>query len=202
MTQGERRFQLAYDLAERLFWLMIAAPFFVSFSRAARTDPWAWSLLAVETTTLALVLLRRPGTMTLKPWQALIAFVATLAPMLARPGGAGLITAGGALMTAGAVLTIAGKLSLNRRFGIVPANRGIQTRGAYAVVRHPIYASYLIAHLGSILTWPTWWNALVYILAWQAQIARLLEEEKFLGNDPAYQAYCRQTRYRLVPGLW
>lgn len=202
MTRGEQRFQLAYDLAERLFWLMIAAPFFISFTRAARTDPWAWSLLAVETTTLALVLLRRRGAMTLKPWQALIAFVATLAPMLARPGAEALVTAGGLLMTTGALLTIVGKLSLNRRFGIVPANRGIQTRGAYAVVRHPIYASYLVAHLGAILTWPTWWNACVYILAWQAQIARLLEEEKFLGDDPAYRAYQERTRYRLVPGVW
>jgi len=32
---------------------------------------------------------------------------------------------------------------------------------------------------------------------------RLLNEEKFLRRElPGYADYCRQTRYRLVPGVW
>jgi protein-S-isoprenylcysteine O-methyltransferase Ste14 len=32
---------------------------------------------------------------------------------------------------------------------------------------------------------------------------RLLDEEKYLTlNLPGYEDYCRQVRYRLVPGIW
>ena len=44
----------------------------------------------------------------------------------------------------GVLLVIVGKLTLGRSFGLVPANRGVVARGPYNVVRHPIYAGYLI----------------------------------------------------------
>jgi protein-S-isoprenylcysteine O-methyltransferase Ste14 len=34
-------------------------------------------------------------------------------------------------------------------------------------------------------------------------IWRLIDEERFLSrNLPGYNEYCRQTRYRLIPGVW
>ena len=44
----------------------------------------------------------------------------------------------------GLLIVIAGKLTLGRSFGIIPANRGVVTAGPYALVRHPIYFGYLI----------------------------------------------------------
>ena len=39
--------------------------------------------------------------------------------------------------------------------------------------------------------------ALLPLLAW-----RIRAEERLLGQDAAYLAYARVTRWRLLPGLW
>ena len=50
------------------------------------------------------------------------------------------------------MFVIAGKITLGRSFGIVPANRGVVTAGR-TLVRHPIYTGYLVSHLA--FAWPT-----------------------------------------------
>ena len=57
-----------------------------------------------------------------------------------------------------AVIVIAGKLSLGRSFGLIPANRGVVSTGVYRFVRHPIYLGYLITHVGFVVANPTMWN--------------------------------------------
>src|SRR5437763_218817 len=47
---------------------------------------------------------------------------------------------------AGLGLVIVGKLTLGRSFGIAPATRGVVIGGPYILVRHPIYAGYLLTH--------------------------------------------------------
>ena len=47
----------------------------------------------------------------------------------------------------GAFVVIAAKMTLGRSFGIAPANRGIVATGPYSLVRHPIYAGYLVTHV-------------------------------------------------------
>lgn len=48
-------------------------------------------------------------------------------------------------------------------FGFVAADRGLKTRGPYAVVRHPMYASYLLLQSGYVLRslspWTSWFRA-------------------------------------------
>lgn len=93
-------------------------------------------------------------------------------------------------------------LMLGRSFGVVAANRGVRTRGAYRVVRHPAYASYLIVNIGYLLENPTLFNLAVVIISTGFQLLRITKEEEFLGQDPAYGAYRERVRYRLVPFLY
>lgn len=93
-------------------------------------------------------------------------------------------------------------LILGRSFGVVAANRGVRTRGAYRVVRHPAYASYLIVNIGYLLENPTPFNLAVAALSTCFQIVRIIKEEEFLCQDPAYRTYQERVRYRLVPFLY
>ena len=113
------------------------------------------------------------------------------------------------LVPVGVVLTVLGnfiqllaKMFLRRSFGIAPANRGIKTDGMYRIVRHPMYAGYLLVHIGILTLMPTLFNFAVYAIGWWAQILRLLAEERLLGEDPAYREFMTKTRWRLIPGVF
>jgi protein-S-isoprenylcysteine O-methyltransferase Ste14 len=93
-------------------------------------------------------------------------------------------------------------LSLGRSFGLVASNRGLQTRGPYRFVRHPIYAFYFFVWIGYLLESPSTRNFVVFSAAALCQFVRIYREEKFLRRDPAYEPYCRAVRYRLVPGIY
>jgi protein-S-isoprenylcysteine O-methyltransferase Ste14 len=94
------------------------------------------------------------------------------------------------------------KLILRRSFGITPANRGVKITGAYRFVRHPMYAGYLLVHIGVLVVMFSPYNLAVYAIGWTAQILRLLAEERLLGEDPAYRDYMAQVRWRLIPGIF
>jgi protein-S-isoprenylcysteine O-methyltransferase Ste14 len=169
-------------------------------------NPFAPLALLSETAVLIFVLIRRPTskiTQGLGDW--LLAITATLAPLLIAPGGAPL-----AMLVPFAVgLVLIGncgqawaKLVLRRSFGIAAANRGIKISGPYKLVRHPMYAGYLLVHIGLLLLFPSLLNLAIYTIGWWAQILRLLAEERLLGEDPAYRDYAAQVRWRLVPGVF
>ena len=103
------------------------------------------------------------------------------------------------LQLAGAALSVICLTSLGRSAGIVAADRGIKTGGAYRLVRHPIYASYLIADLGYLLENPSPLNGAVLLVVWTFQLLRIAEEEAFLRSEPAYVQYQQRVHYRLVP---
>ena len=118
------------------------------------------------------------------------ASVATLAPEV--------ITVG--LSALGLLVVIAGKMSLGRSFGLIPANRGIVSTGLYRVVRHPIYLGYLITHVAFVAANPTVWNIALLLTADIALLARAVCEERTLARDEAYRAYQTRVRWRVVPG--
>src|SRR5439155_23992465 len=60
-------------------------------------------------------------------------------------------TLGIGIQVAGLALWTLSFFALGRSFGLVPADRGLVTRGPYRVVRHPIAASYLVTQHGYIL---------------------------------------------------
>ena len=85
----------------------------------------------------------------------------------------------------------------------VSAGQRVISTGPYRVVRHPMYAGGLLliaatpVALGSLAALPV-----VLPLA-AAIVTRLRDEERLLAAElPGYREYCRQVRYRLVPGLW
>jgi protein-S-isoprenylcysteine O-methyltransferase Ste14 len=94
------------------------------------------------------------------------------------------------------------KASLRRSFGILPANRGIVSSGAYRCVRHPLYLDYFIADIGFLLVNFGLQNLLVYGFQFTMQYACIAREEKLLANDERYCAYRSKVRYLVLPGLF
>jgi len=107
-----------------------------------------------------------------------------------------------ALQIVGLVLWAVSFIALGRSFGVVPADRGLVLRGPYAVVRHPLYAAYMLAQLGYLLQSVSTWNVVIVILSCVCQIGRAIAEERFLGRTSVYRAYKVRVHWRLLPGLW
>jgi hypothetical protein len=115
---------------------------------------------------------------------------------------AGAASAGFALQVVGLIAVIASLMALGRSFGFVAADRGVVTRGPYALVRHPVYAGYLLIQLGYVLQAISWRNALVLLLVTACNTGRTVAEERVLSASPQYRRYREQVRWRLVPGAW
>ena len=106
------------------------------------------------------------------------------------------------LQVAGLFFQLYAKLSLGRSFGVLPATRRLITVGAYRWLRHPIYAGYLIAHIGFLLSNFLLQNLVVLLVLYLAQIVRIHREEEILNDFPGYSEYCKIVRYRLLPGIY
>ena len=163
-------------------------------------------LVVSEALVVVLTILRRRARIVDRSPKAVVATMLSLVgPTLVRSSvGPSLVPDAVSLLVSavGLVVVIAGKLTLGRSFGIAPANRGIVVAGPYAFVRHPIYAGYLLTHLGFACAYPSPWNLAILILADSALVVRALCEERVLVNDRAYQSYCRRVTWHLVPGVF
>ena len=163
-------------------------------------------LLPSEGLVVVLVLIRRPaGQLSRSAAEWLIALIVTCSFMLVAPTSQGSLAPaalGVLLVLMGTVVQIHAKLALGRSFGCVPAHRGLMLGGPYRMVRHPMYAGYLLSHLAFLAMNPTWWNAAVYAFCYSLQVPRLLAEERLLARDPEYRSYQASVRYRLVPGVF
>lgn len=106
------------------------------------------------------------------------------------------------LQMSGIAWQLFAKVSLRRSFGVLPANRGVVSRGAYRFVRHPMYLGYFVTDLGFLLTNFTFYNLCVLIVQMSCQVGRVLHEERMLSGDEHYRAYCDQVRFRLIPKLF
>ena len=185
-----------------ILWALLAKRVFTS------TNQFAPLIMVAETAIVVFVLLRRPTEkISLKLGDWLLAITATYAPLLIQPANTPaalqlLVPLAVGLLLIGNIIQIAAKLFLRRSFGIAPANRGIKTDGMYRIVRHPMYAGYLLVHIGILMLMPTMLNLVIYAIGWWAQILRLLAEERLLSEDPAYQVLMQKTRWRLIPGVF
>lgn len=167
----------------------------------ASTGDWTYLLFGAAETLAAILFLVRSEAVTVSsaPLDWVLAISATFAPFLFTPDAWGILPEGKPLLVLGSSVQIVGLLSLNRSFGLVPAKRKIKTAGLYRIVRHPLYASYLVSFTGYILTNTSIANLVVYVSAISLLIFRLLREEKHLALDLEYRAYMKRVKFRIVP---
>jgi protein-S-isoprenylcysteine O-methyltransferase Ste14 len=151
--------------------------------KAAR-DPWVWGQLA------------------------LFALVGLGAPLLPRYDGLGeagsrIRWLGAPLIAGGLALAIWGVRSIGRSLtpGTEPLpGAPLVTSGAYAHVRHPIYAGIVLGLTGYTLAWSNWTPALlVGLLAGANFNGKAKAEERWLVRRyPTYEAYMRQVPRRVL----
>jgi protein-S-isoprenylcysteine O-methyltransferase Ste14 len=163
-------------------------------------------LLASEALVVVLTLVRRaPAAVDRSLRARLLTAIAAFGPALVVPSAAlpwipGSVTV--PVSAAGLLVVIAGKLSLGRSFGLIPANRGVVSSGLYRIVRHPIYMGYLIIHVAFVAANPTLWNVFLILVSDLALMARAGCEEKTLALDEQYRAYQTMVRWRVLPGVF
>lgn len=187
------------NLALATLFLFFLAAHLNAFIRSPRPS---FLLVAVTETLFAIffVLRRDPSVVSFSAvaWSSTIA--GTFLPMLLRPvPGAEDVFAAQVVQAVGSACSVYGIASLNRSVGLLPANRGIRTGGAYRWIRHPLYASYTLSNLGYLASNPSAANALICLAALAAQVLRIHQEERLLLRDPAYAEYAARARWRLLP---
>jgi protein-S-isoprenylcysteine O-methyltransferase Ste14 len=163
-------------------------------------------LLASEALVVILTVFRRAPAIVDRSLRArILTIVSVMGPPLVRPGTGGALAP--EVMTVmvsalGLLIVIAGKLSLGRSFGLMPANRGVVSTGLYRIVRHPIYMGYLFTHVAFLAAYPSVQNVLMLVVADIALLVRAVCEEETLSKDAAYCDYKQKVRWRVVPGLF
>lgn len=189
------------NLVVAAFFANFAKNFIVHFVETGSISSLLFAL--IETILVILFLFRRlPRNVSFRIYDWIIAIVGTCMFMVVEPQGSGDTPLGRALMVSGLVLTIAAVTSLNLSFGIVAANRGVKRGGLYRVVRHPLYAAYLMIAASIVVNYPSAYNFAIVGIHTVIQILRILAEEHLLLEDSDYQDYAVRTRYRLIPFVW
>ncbi len=83
------------------------------------------------------------------------------------------------------------------------SNKGIVAKGPYKYIRHPAYASKNIAWWFEHLQFMKGGYNILPLLCWNVIYAlRAITEERHLMKDPDYREYCKQVKYRFIPGLF
>lgn len=151
-------------------------------------------------------LVRRPAaTVSPRASDWLLAFGGTFGGVMLRPSGVHShlgVVAGLDVQLLGLGICVASFVALGRSFGFAAADRGLKQRGPYAIVRHPIYASYVLLLLGYVLQSFSLRNVVVMMFVCGCDVGRALAEERFLTTSTLYAEYRSRVRWRLLPGVW
>ena len=201
----ERLLQRLIDLGERIFFLLLYALFVSSLWRSLASHPFNFLALISEGLIVFFMNIRRDARMiTIRPLDWMIALLGTALPLLVRPGGHPFAPTlvGTCFMLTGLLFSISAKLTLRRSFGLAAANRGVVLSGPYRIVRHPIYAGYILIYVGFLLNNPLAWNFAIYLLTISLLIFRVMAEEILLTRDPNYAAFKQRVHYRVMPGVF
>jgi len=180
---------------------------FVSFAQwSADSHPMYLCILIHNTLLMIYFLTRRKSvdvSMRLIDW--IVPVVTLCFAMLLRPAyytGDSVHFILGLIQFIGIFGIIASLISLGRSFGVVPAKRKIITKGAYRIVRHPLYLSELIFYTAFVLGNVSAKNIILIIFILTGQLWRSLSEENILSKDLCYKIYKQIVRYRFIPGLF
>jgi protein-S-isoprenylcysteine O-methyltransferase Ste14 len=185
-----------FQLALRMFW-----------NAYQNASPVSLILLPSEGLVVVLVMLRRSANELSARWQDWIAaLLGTVLPTLVIAGSqtssSGILAVAGNLALMGFLVQLYAKCCLGLSFGMVAANRGIRNAGPYRLVRHPIYAGYIVTHCAFMMMFPSLWNVAILGLGFLIQVYRIHVEERILSKDQMYCEYMKQVRYRIIPGIF
>lgn len=79
----------------------------------------------------------------------------------------------------------------------------VVTSGPYRIVRHPGYAGAIVGTFCTPLILGTWWTFIPAGAIMLLFIIRTALEDRTLHKElEGYESYAKQTRYRLLPGVW
>jgi protein-S-isoprenylcysteine O-methyltransferase Ste14 len=82
-------------------------------------------------------------------------------------------------------------------------DHAVATGGPYQYVRHPGYVGAILAQLATPFLLGSPWALIPSVASAALYVARTyLEDRTLLAELPGYGEYARQTRYRLLPGVW
>lgn len=203
VEEAKHALRLSLSLTDVLFLIVLLLLVYTQLQNLFAGNVVAGLFVLQQVTTIIVMLLHRPPQSGPASRQdILLAWGGTLLPLAMQPTDAAANPVGGLLVLVGLVLTTGAILSLGRSFGIEAANRGIQTKGLYRFVRHPIYAAYLPLMGGFLIAFPSWWNGVLFVVWMGCQVARIRREEAVLGEDATCCDYAVQVRWRLIPEVW
>ena len=170
-------------------------------SNFIETTSWSSLFFAINETMVVCFYLCRstPSSVSVNPFDWLVAFIGTFTPLSLRPEPYGILATGEYLVFLGIFLQALSILSLNRSFALVPAKRVIKTSHMYGIVRHPLYASYILGLTGYVLRYTSEVNITILIITLVTIAIRVFREERHLANDCTYHEYMQKVRYRLIP---
>jgi len=163
-------------------------------------------LLVSEMLVVALTVFRRTAASVDRSMRArLLTTLSLLGPPLVQPAHVAALLSQPITVVASVIglgIVIAGKVTLGRSFGLMPANRGVVSSGAYRLVRHPIYLGYLITHVAFLVANPSPWNVAILMVGDIALLLRAVCEEQTLARDAQYREYQQLVRWRVCPGVF
>lgn len=179
-------------------WILFAVLHVRAFNGSGN---WSYLVFCVTESVTALFFLVRtiPVTVSSNPVDWTLAFAGTFMSFLFAPSASGVLPQGAVLIGIGALLQLAGMLSLNRSIGMVPARRVVKTGGLYRLVRHPLYASYLVTFSGYLLANSSVRNLLVLVGTMALLALRIEREERHLALDSGYREYMSRVKFRVLP---
>ena len=188
----------------------LLATFFILFAianaKSFLVNPRLSVFLIVVTEAIVAIFLviRRNPEETQHSWQTWsTTALGTLAPFLLRPIDATAdVLLGNIFQISGFALQILALLALNRSLGLLPAYRGIKSKGMYGWVRHPLYLAYLITLTGYFINNPSLANLIVIVSGTAFLVMRIHYEEALLFRYTDYVRYADKTRWRLIPAIW
>lgn len=161
-------------------------------------------IVVIETLLVLFLLIRRDPDQTWHSWYTWLTTAGgTIAPLLVRGTAATSdVLLGQVFQVTGFVFQIGATISLNRRFGLLPAHRGVASQGLYRLVRHPIYAAHTLSFIGYLISNFNLYNASIFVAGTTFQVLRIYNEERLLIEYPDYEVLMQKTRWRLFPYVW
>ena len=191
-----------------LLWVALSMVLAVFTWRYAIPDAYTpiWLFVALHIQCAFIFAIRQPARYSTKrPLEILVTLLSLiyfLAFDVQPTSSAVLALFGGAVTAIGSLITIISIQCLGRSFAVLPSLRDIRTSGVYRFVRHPIYMSYMVAGLGTLMRHPSLYNTSVVLAGFVLMMWRIRFEERLLAREEIYRNYMDAVRYRLIPGLY